>query len=400
MKLSYKFRAYPSKSTQKVLEEHLEVCRWLYNRLLEEIRKAKDSGKKVSKYDTQRLILGLKEEKPELRGVYSKVLQMVNYQLWGNIRALSRLKGNGKKVGRLRYKGRGWFKTINFNQSGFKIFYEKGIIEFSGVGRVKVRFHRIPGGKVKGVIIKREKSGRWFVILQCDGIALNPLPRTGKRISIDVGVENFVYDSQGFFFQPLKAMERFLRRIKLLQRSLSRKKKGSRNREKARIRVARVFERIENIRNDFLHKVSSWYVKNFDEIAVEDLDVKGLVEAGYGRALHRNIMDSGWGKFFMMLSYKAERAGRRLIRVSPRGTTNRCSRCESVVSKRLWDRVHRCPFCGVELPRDLNSALNIWRLAGWGPPEEPVERRAIPAELVLSGQLNSWKQEAPCVSWE
>jgi len=159
-------------------------------------------------------------------------------------------------------------------------------------------------------------------------------------------------------------------------------------------------ERIKDIRNDFVHKISSWYVKGFDGIAVEGLDVKGLVEGKKGKTLHRNIMDSAWGKFFIMLSYKAERAGRRLIRVSPNGTTKRCSRCESVVFKRPWDRVHRCSFCGLDLQRDLNSALNIWKFAGWGPPEEPVERRAIPVEVVLNGQLNSLKQEAPSVSWE
>ncbi|MEB3797711.1 MAG: helix-turn-helix domain-containing protein [Caldisphaeraceae archaeon] len=122
--LSYKFRMYPSKTVQAKLGEQLELCRWLYNRLLFELNKAKDEGKKLKPKDTQALIVKLKEEKPELNNVYSKVLQMVNYQLWSNIKALHKLKENGKKVGKLRYKGNGWFKTLNFNQSGFKIDFK------------------------------------------------------------------------------------------------------------------------------------------------------------------------------------------------------------------------------------------------------------------------------------
>lgn len=121
MMLSYKFRIYPSSTVQAKLQEHLELCRWLYNRLLEELNKVREEGRKINQRDTQAFIVKLKRENTPLSKVYSKVLQMVNYQMWSNIKALAKLKQNGKNVGKLRYKGKEWFKTLNFNQSGFKI---------------------------------------------------------------------------------------------------------------------------------------------------------------------------------------------------------------------------------------------------------------------------------------
>ena len=137
--LGYKFRIYPSKTAEFKLQEHIEICRWLYNRLLEEINKARKEGRELKPRDTQKLIVKLKEEHPELKKVYSKVLQMVHYQLWANIKALSQLKKKGKKVGKLRYKGEGWFKTLNFNQSGFKI--ENNRLILSKVGSIPIVLH-------------------------------------------------------------------------------------------------------------------------------------------------------------------------------------------------------------------------------------------------------------------
>ncbi|MDI6884604.1 MAG: transposase, partial [Hadesarchaea archaeon] len=146
------------------------------------------------------------------------------------------------------------------------------------------------------------------------------------------------------------------RRLKRVQRRLSRKKRGSKNRAKQRIRLARVHERIRNQRLDFLHKLSHHYVTEYGFIAVEDLDVKKLIEMAHNG---KNRADAAWATFLHMLTYKAERAGRWVVHVEPRGTTDRCSRCGALVEKPLWVRVHRCPECGLELDRDLNSARNI-----------------------------------------
>jgi putative transposase len=376
--LSYKFRLYPSKTIQAKLQEQLELCRWLYNRLLEELNKAREEGRKIKQTDTQALIVKLKEEKPELKKVYSKVLQMVNYQLWSNIKALSKLKKNGKRVGKLRFKGRGWFKTLNFNQSGFRIEGNKLIL--SKVGSIPIKIHREIEGEIKGVIVKREKSGKWFAIVQVED-ELKPLQPTGKAVGIDVGIRHFLTDSDGRQIENPKYYERTLNRIKILQRNLSRKQKGSKNREKARIKLAKAYEKLVNQRNDFLHKLSRFYVNNYDVIAVEDLHIQNMVRIG--RTLAQRILDASWSKFIQLLSYKAERAGRRVVKVNPKGTSEDLSLDNPL--------------------RDYISACRIKNRVGLGQSRMPVERRPlllITAKAVIEGQVFSMKQEAPSVRAE
>ncbi|MDI6881488.1 MAG: transposase [Methanothermobacter sp.] len=252
----YKFRLYPSKTIETKLIGHLDLCRCLYNRLLQELNEARAEGRKLTFYDTQKLIVRLKnEENPELKKVHSKVLQMVNRQLWNNIRALSRLKKNGRKVGKLRFKGK-WYKTMNYNQSGFKIEENKLIL--SKIGTVNIKLHRQIKGKIKGVIIKRESSGKWFAVLQVEDKP-EPLPKTEKATGI--GIKHFLTDSKGRQIENPKFYEKTLKKIKILQRDLSRKKRGSKNRERARIKLARAYEKLKNQRDDFLHKLSKFYIK-------------------------------------------------------------------------------------------------------------------------------------------
>jgi len=360
--LSYRFRIYPSKTVQRKLSEHMELCRCLYNRLLEELNRAKAEGRKITQLETQALIVKLKEEKPELKTAYSKVLQMVNYQLWSNIRALAGLKKNDRKVGRLRFKGR-WFKTLNFNQSGFKLEGKK--LMLSKVGEIPIKLHREVNGKIKGVIVKKELSGKWYAIFQVEDEP-EPLPKAGKAVGIDVGVKHFLTDTECRQVENPKFYERSLERIRIRHKQLSRKQKESTNREKYRIRLAKAYEKLMNQRNDFLHKLSRFYIDNYDLIVVEGLNIAGMVK---NRNLAGKILDATWGKFLHMLSYKAERAGRKFMRVDPRGTSQEYKRGE--------------------IDRDYNAALNILErgLVGLGRLElTPVEMeplRVIPASSVV-----------------
>jgi len=378
--LSYKFRIYPSKTLQQILNEQIELCKWLYNRLLSELNKAKDECRKLKPKDTQALIVKLKrEENPELNKVYAKVLQMVNYQLWLNIKALAKLKQNGKKVGKLRYKTGNSFKTLNFNQSGFGIDFENKKLILSKIGSIPIKLHRPVEGKIKGVIVKRERSGRWYAIVQVENNA-KQLPPTGKTVGIDVGIRHFLTDSDGRHVENPRFYERTLKSIKILQKNLSRKQKGSKNREKARIRLAKAYEKLANQRNDFLHKLSRFYVDNYDLIMVEDLKITNMVR---NHRLAQKILDASWSKFLQMLSYKAERAGRRVVKVSQRGTSQENE-------EKIKDR-------------DYRAAVNILNrgLSGLGRPLAPVEERPlllVTAEAVIEGQVSSMKQEAPCES--
>jgi len=351
--LSYRFRIYPSKTVQQKLCEQLDQCRWLYNHLLEELNHAKAEGRKIGFKNTQALIPKLKQEKLELGGVYSKVLQMVNYQLWSNIRVLAELKKKGRHVGKLRFKGY-WFKTLNFNQSGFRLEGKK--LFLSKVGEIPIKLHRKIKGKAKGVVIKRESSGKWYAVFQVEDEP-SPLPKTGKTIGIDLGVKHFLTDSEGRQVENPRFYERTLKQIKVKQHNLSRKEKGSRNREKQRVNLVKLYERLVDQRDDFLHKLSRFYVDNYDVTVVEELNIIGMVR---NHNLAQKILNASWGKFLHFLSYKAERAGRAVVRVNPRGTSKE--------------------YKHGELDRDYNAALNILErgLVGLGWPElTPVEMEPL-----------------------
>ncbi len=374
--LSYNFRLYPSKGVEKLLNKQMGLCRWLYNRLLGELEIAREKGIRLTRNDTQAFIVDLKKhKKPGLNEVYSKVLQMVNYQLWSNIRALAGLKRKGKKVGRLRFKGKGWFKTLNFNQSGFKLEGKKLVL--SKIGEIPIKLHREIKGETKGVIVKRGRSGKWYAIFQVEDEP-EALPKIDRAVGIDVGVKRFLTDSNGRIIENPRYYQKTLDKIKFVQRILSKKGRGSRNREKWKTKLARLHEQLVNQRNDFLHKLSRFYIWNYDMITVESLNISNMVK---NHNLAQKILDASWGKFFHMLSYKAERAGRVVVEVDPRGTSQE--------------------YNHGELDRDYNAALNILErgLVGLGWPEPtPVEMElllSVSAQAVVTGQTPSLKQEAP-----
>ncbi|MHA1415322.1 MAG: RNA-guided endonuclease InsQ/TnpB family protein [Candidatus Heimdallarchaeaceae archaeon] len=410
MLLTYKVQLYPNKKQQETLTRQLELCRKLYNRLLEEIKRAKKHKEKVTKVSTLSLIVWLKNHSTlELKEVYSKVLQMVNYNLWNNIKSLSVLKKNGNKIGKLRYKGKGWYKTINYNQSGFKIDEQKNKLTFSKIGTINCRGlnHRVRTGKVKGIIIKRAQTGKWFAHIQVETKDKHPLPSMGKSVGLDVGVDHLIVDSDANSIENPKHIDKSIKKIIQLQRCLTRKKKGSRNWHKTKLQLAKKYEHLSNQRRDYLHKVSHYYVRTYDTIIVEDLDIKSMLTKEKKKrtksitrrksfhTLHRHILDVSWGILFHYLDYKAEKAGRTFKKVNPRGTSQTCSNCGQFVPKDLCTRVHLCPFCGLKLDRDYNASINILK-RGTGRTSLLVETTSltlIDSSTVVSGRLLSLKQE-------
>jgi putative transposase len=334
------------------------------------------------------MIPSLKLENPKLNLVYSKVLQMVNYTLWSSIKGLSASKKNGRKIGHVRFKGYGWYKTMNYNQSGFKLDQDHGRLHLSKIGNIKIKMHRRVQGCIKAILIKREGK-RWFAIIQANQEP-ETLPETGRSVGLDVGLKSFAVDTDGKSVENPRFAEKAATKVKNIQRRLSRAKKGSNNRQKLRDKLDKAHERINNQRSDFLHKLSRYYVNNYDKICVENLDVKGLKEKGHRKGFHRNIHDASWSKFMFMLSYKAESAGRKLIKVDPRNTTQRCSACRSIVKKELSDRIHECPYCGFSCDRDYNASRNIL-IAGMEQPVEPIESKSLRHISVMQVLAMKWE---------
>jgi putative transposase len=218
---SYKYRAYPDAAVEARLHEALDTCRWLYNKLLEERNTARERGSPLTMQETQARIITLKDENPALAGVYSKVLQMVNYTLWSNIRALSETKKNGRKIGKPRFKSASRYRTLNYNQSGFKIDCESKLITLSKIGTIPFRMHRPYSGEVKGVLITRS-GDEWYVIIQAEQEVSEP-GREGRSVGIDVGLNAFAVDSDGVVIENPRFSERSRARMKKLQQSVARK---------------------------------------------------------------------------------------------------------------------------------------------------------------------------------
>ncbi|MDQ1261811.1 MAG: putative transposase, partial [Euryarchaeota archaeon] len=370
------------------LAENLDACRWLYNQLLQDLSVAKEEGIKLKTYDTQNMIPSLKLINPKLNLVYSKVLQMVNYTLWSNIKGLSASKKNGRRIGHIRFKGYGWYNTLNYNQSGFKVDQDHGLLRLSKIGDMRIKIYRKIEGCIKAVIIKREGK-RWFAIVQTDQEP-KTLPKTEEAIGLDVGLTSFVVDSEGNEIENPRCGDHAADKLAKLQRKLARAAKGSNNRKTIKDKIAKLHKRINCQRDDFLHKLSRTYINNFDIICVEDLDVKGLKEKGHSSGMRRSIHDASWSKFIFMLSYKAQSAGRKLIKVDPRNTTQRCSACGSIVKKDLSVRVHECPYCGFSCNRDYNASRNIL-ISGMEQPAAPIESKPLHHISVMQVLAMKWE---------
>jgi len=348
---TYKYRMYPNKKAKKKLDFALDTCRKVYNNLLKEM----NNQTKIDRKAIQHKIVELKKIKPEFKEIYSKTLQNECYKLFLNLSALRKLKKHGRKTGRLRFKGRNWFKTITYNQSGFWFEQKgkKGILKLSKIGVIKVRSHRQIEGKIKQINIKKS-LGKWYCMIVTDFVQKRISGE--KKIGIDLGINNYIVDSKGNHIKHPKTIDKYSTELRTAHQNLSRKKKGSHNREKARFKVAKIYEKIKRVRNDFLHKLSNQYIKDCKLIVIENLAIKNMMQSSYNA---RNIADASWGRFIQMLCYKAESAGCKIEKINPRNTTKQCSNCGNIQKMPLGVRTYSCSSCGFKIDRNLNSAINI-----------------------------------------
>ena len=359
MRKSFKYRIYPTKSQRSRMERTLDLCRWVYNQTLAYRKNAwEQDNKSVSKFDTYNKLPAWKVEKPELAEVHSQVLQNVQERVDLAFKAFFRRVKLGEKPGYPRFKGRGWYDSFTFPQSGFKLV--SGKLRLSKIGDVKIKLHRPIEGKIKRLTIRRTSTGKWFA---CFSVEIDDPPKPpwkdGSMVGIDVGLESFATLSNGekidnprFFRSEEKALAK-------AQKRLSKCEKGTPERRKALKVVQRIHERIANRRYDFAHQVSHNLVERFGLIAFEDLSITNMLK---NHCLAKSISDAAWRMLVTITSYKAESAGSIVVLVDPRNTSQLCSRCGLKVNKSLSDRVHECPQCGLVMDRDENAAINILRL--------------------------------------
>lgn len=377
----YKYRLYPSKKQNESLFNNFKICKEIYNNLLElSIKTYKETGKTLRKFDYNK----------QLTHKYPKVFSQVKQNISDRVdkafkNFFRRVKDKTcKKKGFPRFKSH--VHSITYPQVGFK-FKSQRRLNVSKIGSIPIVIHRIPKGKIKTMTIKRNKADQWFAIFSCE-LPDTPIKNSStEKVGIDVGIESFATTSEKEFIKNPHYLVKAEKRLKFLQRRVSRKKKGSKNRKKARFLLAKQHLKVDNQRLDFLHKLSHSLTKRYGFIAVEDLNIKGMV---HNHHLAKSINDASWGNFIRMLEYKAVTSGSKLIKVNPKNTSKTCSRCGTIVDMPLNKRTFNCPNCSFVCHRDLNASFNILKV-GLDEPEPNacghIVRPSLKADVDESGTI-------------
>ena len=352
MNRSYKYRIYPNKKQIKLLERTLDLHRQFYNMALDQRQYVWRSRKRSLNYYDQ--ANQVKELRP---GTDFAFLNYSSMQ-----RTLKRLDrafaaffvGGGYP----RFKAKDRWASVTYTFGDGIGFAKNGRLRVQNIGNIRIFQHRpFPdGAKIKTAqLVRQRATGAWFITFSLELPDSDIPSHSGQPVGIDLGVTTIAALSTGELVAAPHYYRSTERKLRVKQRRLSRRKKGSSGRNKARKQVAKTHLRIANQRLDFNHKLARRLVDEFSLIAVEDLNILGLSKSRLAKGIH----DSSWGQLLSFLSYKAESAGSQVVSVDPRYTSQVCSRCGSIVPKSLSVRVHSCPDCGLVLDRDHNAAINI-----------------------------------------
>ena len=350
-----KVRLYPTNEEQQALSKAFGCSRWWWNYALKKtIQTYQETGKGLSDKALNSLLPQLKKEYEWLKQTYSQVYQSTT-------RNLSRAFINffEKRAAFPRFKSRKARQSIQYPQS---VKIEGGYLKVPFIGLIEAKFHRLFEGEIKTVTISKEPSGKYFASILFETEGDEPdISTEGKIAGVDLGLKDFaiVHDGEktSKFANP-KHLAKHERNLARKQAKLARKQKGSNKREKARKLAARVYERVRNVRQDFLHKLSRKLVDDNQVIVVENLNVKGMVR---NHNLAKAISDVGWGMFVNFLSYKLERKGGKLVEIDRWFPSSKlCSKCLYQMGEMPLDiRNWACPSCGTHHDRDSNAAKNI-----------------------------------------
>ena len=340
--LSYKYRLKPSPGQATVLEEQLRLCRWAYNVLLEYSFSERRAGRGTPTHKALTYLLpAMKAMKPELSNVFSQVLQNVCKRVRSGFESYWNRKRAGLKTHLPRFRGEDRYDSLTYPQFGFRV--KDGVLCLSKIGDVRVVQHRPVEGQVKTLTVTRSKAGKWYAVFASE-VEAKPIQNRLPAVGVDLGLNSLVALSDGTLIEAPMSYRNAESRLRRVQRSLSRKRRGSRNREKARLRVASACERVANRRRDYAYKTARSIVDRYERVYVEDLKIANMVK---DRRLGKSIGDAGWGMLRNALTYMAKMSEGVTAFVNPRDTSQLCSGCGERVEKDLAVRVHVCPIVGL-----------------------------------------------------
>jgi len=384
---------YPTSPQQKQIKDNIDACRFVYNWALEKSTDAyKNDAVTLSAYDMHSKLPVLKQEHLFLRRAYSQSLQQsVRRVCKARQHFFRRVKNGDEKPGYPKFKSRRHHRQSFDIPQNVRVDFDRRKTYVPKIGWVKTIFQRHFKGNIKTcTVISMRSTGKYIICIVIeDGKSPPKKKRVTKKksIGIDVGLKTYATVSNGMKIENPRFLQSKLKRVKCLQRRLSRKKKGSMNREKAKTRYGKCHEKIANQRRDFQQKLSTKLVRESQGIMVETLNVSGMVK---NRRLSRAISDAAWSYFFGMLRYKSKLYGVTLIEVGMfEPTTKLCHRCgfknnELALSDREWT----CPECKTHHDRDINAAINI-KMIGLNAHHTSREPREGPVELSHKGSVEA-----------
>ena len=371
---AYKFRIYPDAKRQKEVSESLILAQQLYNKILEKIKSEYKNSRKfvVNKSSLNKYMKEAIDENKDFLKLYSQTRQDIFIRLqkaFQNFFKRCRDKAQGKKakVGFPRFKSADRYCSITYPQSNGSFLIEKAgksnMLRIARIGRVKIDLHREINGTVKTMTIKRD-AGKYYAIFT----SVNEIEIKKKEdinpVGIDLGLDPFIAMSDRTTIDKPKFVNARKRKLARWQKIVAKRKKGSRRREKAKTSLQKEWQHLNNESDDFAHKLSNKLVNSgYTSFAVEDLRIQNMVK---NHNLAGSIYHASWNKFIQLLSYKAESAGLKVIKVNPRNTTKQCSVCGNIQDMPLSQKMYICTGCGLQMDRQINASINILKRATSG----------------------------------